>query len=58
MTLWEVVSALCVDNKRVTYHFESPNSSDPDFQFAGDTLDIVEFDTFPPTSTGRLSPEK
>ena len=57
MTLCEVVSALFADNKRVTYHFESPNSSDPDLQFAGDTLNIVEFDTFPPASASRFAPK-
>jgi DNA topoisomerase VI subunit B len=41
-----------------TYHLESPNPPDPDFQLALNAPDILQLDTFPPASTCRLPPEQ
>lgn len=40
------------------YHFERPDSSDPDLQFALDALDIGELDALPPASPRRFPPEE
>lgn len=41
-----------------TYHFERPDTPDPDLQLAWYTIDILKFDSFPPASPCRLAPEE
>jgi hypothetical protein len=47
-----------MSRKGKTYHFERPNSPDPNLQFAFDALDILQLNTLPPTPTCRFSPEQ
>lgn len=39
-------------------HLERPDAPDPYLELALDTLDIVEFDAFPPAPTGWFPPEE
>ena len=42
----------------MTYHFESPDPSYPDLDFALHTFHIVKLNTLPPAPAGRLSPKE
>lgn len=59
ITLWEV--GQLVDSsipKRGAYHFKRPHSPNPDLNWPIDPFHIVQLDTFPPASSGGLSPEE
>lgn len=44
--------------RRTTHHFESPDSSDPDFKGALDAIDVFEINAFPPATTSRFPPKE
>jgi hypothetical protein len=44
--------------KRTTYHLQCPNPSNPNLKCTLNTLDILQINTLPPTSSCRFSPEK
>ena len=64
----KLISSMCpsrVWNERVreyfqedTYHFQSPNSSDPNLQLTLHTLHIRQLNPFPPAPSCRFSPEE
>lgn len=41
-----------------TYHFERPDSPDPDLELAFNTLDIIELNSLPPAPPSRFPPEQ
>jgi hypothetical protein len=49
---------ICLGSGRSTYHFQGPHSSNPDLQSSINALDVIKVNTFPPATTGRLSPEE
>lgn len=44
--------------ERKTYHFECPDTANPNLELALYAIDIIKFDAFPPASSCRLSPEE
>jgi hypothetical protein len=41
-----------------THHFQSPNSPDPHLERAFDTINVLQIDALPPTSSSRFSPKE
>jgi hypothetical protein len=53
-----MLNVACPLDTRRTYHLKSPYPPNPHLQLAFDAPDVFKLNTFPPASTGRLSPEE